>query len=107
MDILDIANFLIMALVFAAGCAYLWKLYKDSESYSKCPNCGKLWAGENVKEKLLGIFQKGTFAHRPFTIKGVFFQEMDVKMAWYEKYEIQRRCKFCGHEWISIKSIKQ
>jgi hypothetical protein len=103
----NIPNMILIILILVAVCAYLWKLYKDSESYSRCPNCGKVWAGENMKEKLLGIFQKGISANRSLTIKGSLFQEMDVKMAWYEKYEIQRRCKFCGHEWISIRSIKQ
>lgn len=108
MEIFDnIANVIFMGLVLVAGSAYLWKLYKDSEKYSQCPGCGKFWAGENVKEKLLGIFQKGTSAHRSFSMKGMFLLEMNVKMHWYEKYEIQRRCKFCGHEWISIRSIKQ
>ncbi len=108
MEISDnIPNVIFIVLVLVAVCAYLWKLYKDSESYSQCPNCGKRWAGEDMEKKLLGIFQKGTFAHRPFTIRGAFGHEMNVKMAWYEKYEIQRRCKFCGHTWTSIRSIKQ
>jgi len=107
MDIVDMVNFMIMALLLVAGCVYLWKLYQDWENDFKCPKCGERWAGENVEEKLLGIFQRGTSAQRPFSIRAMFVREMDVKMVWYEKYEIQRRCKFCGHEWKVIRSIKQ
>jgi hypothetical protein len=100
----NIPNVIFMVLVLVAGCAYLWKLYKDSENDSKCPNCGELWAAQKVNEKILGIFQKAS----PFSfLYKLFVFDRREKMIVYEKYEIQRRCKFCGHEWISVKSIKQ
>jgi len=76
----------------------LWRLFTASESEFKCPKCREFWAAEILREKLLGIFKK--------------YIQMDrggkrVHGVWYEKYRIQYKCKYCGHEWIFTKSIKQ
>jgi hypothetical protein len=75
-----------------------WQLFTASESEFKCPKCSRLWAAEVLREKLLGIFKK--------------YLQLDqggrrVHGVWYEKYRIQCKCKYCGHEWIFTKSIKQ
>jgi hypothetical protein len=76
----------------------LWRLFTASESEFKCPNCSRLWAAEILREKLLGIFKKYLqLDHGGRRVHGV----------WYEKYRIQCKCKYCGHEWIFTKSIKQ
>lgn len=76
----------------------LWRTFTASENEFKCPKCSRLWAAEILREKLLGIFKK--------------YLRLDqggkrVHGVWYQKYRIQCKCKFCGHEWIFTKSIKQ
>ena len=75
-----------------------WRSFSASENEFKCPKCTRLWAAEVQREKLLGIFKK--------------YLQIDqggkrVHGVWYQKYRIQCKCKFCGHEWIFTKSIKQ
>jgi hypothetical protein len=69
-----------------------------------CPNCGKPWATEKLSEELIGVFRKNEL--RPFQ-KGVFPRTSDYKMAYYEKYKIHNKCKYCNHEIISFESRKQ
>lgn len=76
----------------------VWRLFTASESEFKCPKCSKFWAAEILREKLLGIFKKYVQVDR---------RGKRVHGVWYEKYRIQCRCKYCGHEWIFTKSIKQ
>jgi hypothetical protein len=76
----------------------LWQLFTASESEFKCPKCRNLWAAEILREKLLGIFKKYVQVDR---------HGKKVHGVWYEKYKIQCKCKYCGHEWIFTKSIKQ
>jgi hypothetical protein len=57
-----------------AVCAFLWKLYKDSESYSRCPNCGKVWAGENMKESCWVYSKRAYLQIAPLPLRGHCFR---------------------------------
>ncbi len=77
--------------------AGVWSfLTRDNEP--RCPQCGKAFAGQKSREKLMGIFQKGMPVGR---------YGADVKMVWYEKYEIYFKCRYCGHEWVLFRLEKQ
>ena len=95
----------ISILLISSG-LLLWKYYKASEAEATCPKCSKLWAAEKLSEKLLGLFQKG-HRNNSFSIQALSAFRSDVKMVSYEKYEIEYRCKYCGHKWKFLKSKKQ
>ena len=76
----------------------LWRVFTASENEFKCPKCRQLWAAEVLREKLLGIFKKYIQMDR---------QGKRVHGVWYEKYKIQCKCKYCGHEWMFTKSMKR
>ena len=76
----------------------LWRHFTASEREFKCPKCRQLWAAEILREKLLGIFKKYIQIDRG---------GKRVHGIWYEKYKIQCKCKYCGHEWMFTKSMKR
>ena len=99
-------SIIFISSLFITSGIFLWKYYKVSENEAKCPKCSKLWAAEKLSEKLVGVFQKG---HRTssLSIQALSSFRSDVKMVRYEKYEIEYRCKYCGHEWKFLKSKRQ
>jgi hypothetical protein len=97
-----IVDYLIYAVVIISFLFWLWGRYEDSANEAKCPNCNKLWAAVNTREELIGVFRKNHLP--PIRLRG---HENSPKMAWFEKYKIHYKCKYCGHEWTVLKSKKQ
>jgi len=95
----------LLTLLLISGGISVWKYFEKSKSESKCPNCNSFWATEIISKKLVGVFKKAD--EWPRHIKALINKEDAVKMIQYEKYEIQVKCKYCGHLWIFFKSIKQ
>ncbi len=97
---------LILSL-FMIGGIFLWKLWKEGENETKCPNCQKPWAGQYLREELLGVFRKSERRLMLFEGKDRLPRESDYQMVWYEKFKIHYQCKYCGHEWSLLKSRRQ
>jgi hypothetical protein len=96
----------LLTLLFISGGIPIWKYFKDSKNESKCPNCDRFWAAENLGEELIGVFRKS----RPRILQGPTYirvSNSDYKMVLYEKFKIQYRCKYCHHEWMFLKARKQ
>ncbi len=70
---------------------------------AKCPGCGHPRGGENSGDELIGIFQKSEERYYP----GLKSGDHAEKTAWYEKYKVHYKCKYCDHEWTSYKTIRQ
>lgn len=102
MFISNLANLLFIALiVMIALIAMFYFLTQppNLKSTGSCPVCKKWVTLEKLDEKTLGVFRKGESRQsNPFTIK---LGGDDVKMVWYEKFEMEYRCPNCGHEWTS------
>ncbi len=70
---------------------------------AKCPSCGHSKGGENLGDELIGIFKKSEERYYP----GIRSGDRAEKTAWHEKYKVHYKCKYCGHEWTSYKTISQ
>ncbi len=84
---------------------FSWPVSADKSvaDRASCPSCGRFGA-ENSGDQLVGIFQKSEERYYPGLRRGGGYGE---KMAWYEKYKVQYKCKYCGHEWTIYKVLRQ
>ncbi len=67
-----------------------------------CPSCGKLEGGERTGDELIGIFQKKENVRTMYGWDG-----NSSRLAWYEKYKVHYKCKYCNHQWTSYKIMRQ
>jgi hypothetical protein len=60
----------------------------------RCPQCHWWWARQDVRTEFMGVFQKkvlvGSRKYRKWVMRP------------HEKYNIDHRCKYCGHVWRSV-----
>ncbi len=77
------------------GVIAFWISSKRSEKENQCPQCGKVWAAEELSEKLMGIFQKAYEVSN----RGASYMR-------HSKYRIHYKCKYCSYEWLFIKVKK-
>jgi hypothetical protein len=83
-----------LGLLGIIGAITFWISSKSSEKESQCPKCGRVWAAEELNEKLMGIFQKGY---------GGGNRSSEVSFIRRAKYKIHYKCKYCSFEWLFIK----
>jgi DNA-directed RNA polymerase subunit RPC12/RpoP len=82
---------------------FSWRVSSESlTDRARCPSCGRS-GGENSGDQLIGIFQKSEERYYPGLRRGSYGE----KMARHEKYKVQYKCKYCGHEWTSYKILRQ
>ena len=104
MTIINALFAIFITLLFISGCLLFWGLFQIIENATKCPSCGKLWAAEKSGENLMGIFRKNELR---LILRAGFPRDSNYHMAWYEKYKVEYKCKYCSHEWTSFKLRKQ
>lgn len=90
---------MLIIFLFVAVGFFILTQDKPKVDLGKCPNCGKLMAAETVDEQLLGIFRKES----PLSF---LYNKTVVSMATYEKYQVNCKCRFCGHLW-SYQSVRR
>jgi hypothetical protein len=93
-DTLFVGAFFLFAL--AASYVSIWPKIEKYIGARKCHNCGRLWAAQTLNEQLLGVFRK---SHPLSDMYRTSMFDSKTKMAMYEKYKVNVRCKYCGHEW--------
>lgn len=92
--------FAILAIIILS--IELLSLYRriiNASNKLRCPDCGRTRAAQKVRDELMGIFRKGEEHGDP--------DNPEFRMAWYEKFRIHYRCKYCGHEWTFLESRRQ
>ncbi len=88
-----------LSLLLIIGGFYLFDQFNKNIDSIVCPKCNNWHTPEKISENQLGIFRKG---HPTYSFR-LDPRLSEVKMVWYEKSEIQYRCKNCGHEWLFTK----
>ncbi len=103
----NLIKIIILTLVLAGIIYNLWERYREKISERHCPNCHKDNAAQIIKEEFAGVFRKNRneFGFGLRFIRGLpgSTNSNVFVTAWYEKYKVHNKCKFCGHEWVSHK----
>ena len=82
-------------LVVGVGSSYLGLIWLNKQA-TKCPECGKIGAGELVESKLINSVSRVEQKTR----SGIFRKKSRPVRVAEETYEDHFECQYCGHRWM-------
>jgi predicted RNA-binding Zn-ribbon protein involved in translation (DUF1610 family) len=86
-----------IVLLVSIGFAYLGLVWMNRRA-TKCPECGKVGAGELVESELINSMVRTEMR----THLGLFRRETSPVQVTEETYEDHFECQHCGHRWTKI-----
>ena len=81
-------------LAVAIGCSYLWLVWLGKRA-TKCPECGKMGAGELVESEVID-----SKSHLDWKGRSGTSQQASPLRVTEETYEDHFECRYCGHRWM-------
>jgi hypothetical protein len=92
----------IFAVFVGSWIATGWAHFRKVWEAHRCPKCQRSWAREDLREELVGVFQKA-LPKPPWRRAAVFGE---IRVVPHGKYKLYHQCKYCGHEWTSTKTSR-
>ena len=90
-----------LLLIVAIGCSYLW-LVRVNKQAMKCPECGKIGAGELLESEVIE-----SKSHLDWKTRSGTSLEANPIRVTEEVYEDHFECRYCGHRWMKTAQWKK